>query len=151
MTIAEALQEQAKAGEKIAQLRSNLAEAATKYTDQNAFFVYDDVVAELQKMLEHRDNLTQKIRAANNNNFVDGLSLSEIFLLRNRKIEMKGIYESTINTIRTIARGTFRTNDEPKQEVLVDRADIQNRINVLAEEISDLNTKLQKANWQIDI
>lgn len=151
MTIAEALQEQANIEKKITQLKNNLGEATTKYPDEKAFFVYEDVVTELQETLKYRDDLTQKIRAANNNNYIDGMSLSEVFLLRNRKIEMKGVYEFTINTVRNVARSTFRVADEPKQEVLVDRADIQKRINTLEGEIADLNTKLQKANWQTDI
>lgn len=151
MTIAEAINEKKNVENRIHELENNLREASSKYPDQTAFFDFNEVEDELRETLEYQDELTTQIRNANNNSYVDGVSLSELFLMRDRKIQLKNIYVAVLQTIKNIARGTLRLPDEPKQEILVDRTYLQTQIETLSEEISELNVKLQKANWQVEI
>ena len=149
MKIAEALILRADIQKRIAQLKTRLNNNAKVQENEEPTENPELLLIELDSLISQLNDLIIKINKTNTLSKIDGISLVELIAKRDTLSQKAGILREfieiasqKINLYSTTEIKVFSTINVPEQQKQLDK---------LSKEIRETDTKLQQANWTIDL
>lgn len=149
MKIAEALILRADIQKRIAQLRTRLNNNAKVQENEEPAENPELLLTELENLISQLNDLIIKINRTNTLSKIDGISLVELIAKKDTLSQKAGILREFIeiasqkvDLYSTTEIKVFSTVNVPEQQKKLDR---------LSKEIRETDTKLQQANWTIDL
>ena len=149
MKIAEALILRADIQKRIAQLKTRLNNNAKVQENEEPTENPELLLIELDSLISQLNDLIIKINKTNTLSKIDGISLVELIAKRDTLSQKAGILREfieiasqKINLYSTTEIKVFSTVNVPAQQKQLDK---------LSKEIRETDTKLQQANWTIDL
>ena len=149
MKIAEALILRADIQKRIAQLKTRLNNNAKVQEYEEPAENPELLLTELDSLISQLNNLIIKINKTNTLSKIDGISLVELIAKKDTLSQKAGILREfieiasqKINLYSTTEIKIFSTINVPAQQKQLDK---------LSKEIRETDTKLQQANWTIDL
>ena len=149
MKIAEALILRADIQKRIAQLKTRLNNNAKVQENEEPAENPELLLTELENLISQLNDLIVKINRTNTLSKVDGISLVELIAKKDTLSQKAGILREFIeiasqkvDLYSTTEIKVFSTVNVPEQQKKLDK---------LSKEIRETDTKLQQANWTIDL
>ena len=149
MKIAEALILRADIQKRIAQLKTRLNNNAKVQENEEPTENPELLLIELDSLISQLNDLIIKINKTNTLSKIDGISLVELIAKKDTLSQKAGILREfieiasqKINLYSTTEIKVFSTINVPAQQKQLDK---------LSKEIRETDTKLQQANWTIDL
>ena len=149
MKIAEALILRADIQKRIAQLKTRLNNNAKVQENEEPTENPELLLIELDGLISQLNDLIIKINKTNTLSKIDGISLVELIAKKDTLSQKAGILREfieiasqKINLYSTTEIKVFSTVNVPAQQKQLDK---------LSKEIRETDTKLQQANWTIDL
>ena len=149
MKIAEALILRADIQKRIAQLKTRLNNNAKVQENEEPTENPELLLIELDGLISQLNDLIIKINKTNTLSKIDGISLVELIAKKDTLSQKAGILREfieiasqKINLYSTTDITVFSTINVPAQQKQLDK---------LSKEIRETDTKLQQANWTIDL
>lgn len=149
MKIAEALILRADIQKRIAQLKTRLNNNAKVQENEKPTEDPEFLLTELDSLISQLNDLIIKINKTNTLSKIDGISLVELIAKKDTLSQKAGILREfieiasqKINLYSTTEIKVFSTINVPAQQKQLDK---------LSKEIRETDTKLQQANWTIDL
>ena len=149
MKIAEALILRADIQKRIAQLKTRLNNNAKVQENEEPAENPELLLTELENLISQLNDLIVKINRTNTLSKIDGISLVELIAKKDTLSQKAGILREFIeiasqkvNLYSTTEIKVFSTVNVPEQQKKLDK---------LFKEIRETDTKLQQANWTIDL
>ena len=149
LKIAEALILRADIQKRIAQLKTRLNNNAKVQEHEEPAENPELLLTELDSLISQLNNLIIKINKTNTLSKIDGISLVELIAKKDTLSQKAGILREfieiasqKINLYSTTEIKVFSTINVPAQQKQLDK---------LSKEIRETDTKLQQANWTIDL
>ena len=149
MKIAEALILRADIQKRIAQLKTRLNNNAKVQENEKPTEDPEFLLTELDSLISQLNDLIIKINKTNTLSKIDGISLVELIAKKDTLSQKAGILREfieiasqKINLYSTTEIKVFSTINVPEQQKQLDK---------LSKEIRETDTKLQQANWTIDL
>ena len=149
MKIAEALILRADIQKRIAQLKTRLNNNAKVQENEEPTENPELLLIELDSLISQLNDLIIKINKTNTLSKIDGISLVELIAKKDILSQKAGILREfieiasqKINLYSTTEIKVFSTINVPAQQKQLDK---------LSKEIRETDTKLQQANWTIDL
>ena len=149
MKIAEALILRADIQKRIAQLRTRLNNNAKVQENEEPAENPELLLTELENLISQLNDLIVKINRTNTLSKIDGISLVELIAKKDTLSQKAGILREFIeiasqkvDLYSTTEIKVFSTVNVPEQQKKLDK---------LSKEIRETDTKLQQANWTIDL
>ncbi len=149
MKIAEALILRADIQKRIAQLKTRLNNNAKVQENEEPTENPELLLIELDGLISQLNDLIIKINKTNTLSKIDGISLVELIAKKDTLSQKAGILREfieiasqKINLYSTTEIKVFSTINVPAQQKQLDK---------LSKEIRETDTKLQQANWTIDL
>jgi len=149
MKIAEALILRADIQKRIAQLKTRLNNNAKVQENEEPAENPELLLTELENLISQLNDLIVKINRTNTLSKIDGISLVELIAKKDTLSQKAGILREFIeiasqkvDLYSTTEIKVFSTVNVPEQQKKLDR---------LSKEIRETDTKLQQANWTIDL
>ena len=149
MKIAEALILRADIQKRIAQLKTRLNNNAKVQEHEEPAENPELLLTELDSLISQLNDLIIKINKTNTLSKIDGISLVELISKKDTLSQKAGILREfieiasqKINLYSTTEIKVFSTINVPAQQKQLDK---------LSKEIRETDTKLQQANWTIDL
>ena len=149
MKIAEALILRADIQKRIAQLKTRLNNNAKVQEHEEPTENPELLLIELDSLISQLNDLIIKINKTNTLSKIDGISLIELIAKKDTLSQKAGILREfieiasqKINLYSTTEIKVFSTINVPAQQKQLDK---------LSKEIRETDTKLQQANWTIDL
>ena len=149
MKIAEALILRADIQKRIAQLKTRLNNNAKVQENEEPTENPELLLIELDSLISQLNDLIIKINKTNTLSKIDGISLVELIAKKDTLSQKAGILREfieiasqKINLYSTTEIKVFSTINVPEQQKQLDK---------LSKEIRETDTKLQQANWTIDL
>ena len=149
MKIAEALILRADIQKRIAQLKTRLNNNAKVQENEEPAENPELLLTELENLISQLNDLIVKINRTNTLSKIDGISLVELIAKKDTLSQKAGILRKFIeiasqqvNLYSTAEIKVFSTVNVPEQQKKLDK---------LSKEIRETDTKLQQANWTIDL
>ncbi|WP_369716705.1 DIP1984 family protein [Leptotrichia alba] len=149
MKIAEALILRADIQKRIAQLKTRLNNNAKVQENEEPTENPELLLIELDSLISQLNDLIIKINRTNTLSKIDGISLVELIAKKDTLSQKAGILREfieiasqKINLYSTTEIKVFSTVNVPAQQKQLDK---------LSKEIRETDTKLQQANWTIDL
>ena len=149
MKIAEALILRADIQKRIAQLKTRLNNNAKVQEYEEPTENPELLLIELNSLISQLNDLIIKINKTNTLSKIDGISLVELIAKKDTLSQKAGILREfieiasqKINLYSTTEIKVFSTVNVPAQQKQLDK---------LSKEIRETDTKLQQANWTIDL
>ena len=149
MKIAEALILRADIQKRIAQLKTRLNNNAKVQENEEPTENPELLLIELDSLISQLNDLIIKINRTNTLSKIDGISLVELIAKKDTLSQKAGILREfieiasqKINLYSTTEIKVFSTINVPEQQKQLDK---------LSKEIRETDTKLQQANWTIDL
>ena len=149
MKIAEALILRADIQKRIAQLKTRLNNNAKVQEYEEPTENPQLLLTELDSLISQLNDLIIKINKTNTLSKIDGISLVELIAKKDTLSQKAGILREfieiasqKINLYSTTEIKVFSTINVPEQQKQLDK---------LSKEIRETDTKLQQANWTIDL
>ena len=149
MKIAEALILRADIQKRIAQLKTRLNNNAKVQENEEPAENPELLLTELENLISQLNDLIVKINRTNTLSKIDGISLVELIAKKDTLSQKAGILREFIeitsqkvNLYSTAEIKVFSTVNVPEQQKKLDK---------LSKEIRETDTKLQQANWTIDL
>ena len=149
MKIAEALILRADIQKRIAQLRTRLNNNAKVQENEEPAENPELLLTELENLISQLNDLIVKINRTNILSKIDGISLVELIAKKDTLSQKAGILREFIeiasqkvDLYSTTEIKVFSTVNVPEQQKKLDK---------LSKEIRETDTKLQQANWTIDL
>ena len=149
MKIAEALILRADIQKRIAQLKTRLNNNAKVQEHEEPAENPQLLLTELDSLISQLNDLIIKINKTNTLSKIDGISLVELISKKDTLSQKAGILREfieiasqKINLYSTTEIKVFSTINVPAQQKQLDK---------LSKEIRETDTKLQQANWTIDL
>jgi len=149
MKIAEALILRADIQKRIAQLRTRLNNNAKVQENEEPAENPELLLTELENLILQLNDLIVKINRTNTLSKIDGISLVELIAKKDTLSQKAGILREFIeiasqkvDLYSTTEIKVFSTVNVPEQQKKLDK---------LSKEIRETDTKLQQANWTIDL
>lgn len=149
MKIAEALILRADIQKRIAQLRTRLNNNAKVQENEEPAENPELLLTELENLILQLNDLIVKINRTNTLSKIDGISLVELIAKKDTLSQKSGILREFIeiasqkvDLYSTTEIKVFSTVNVPEQQKKLDK---------LSKEIRETDTKLQQANWTIDL
>ena len=149
MKIAEALILRADIQKRIAQLKTRLNNNAKVQENEEPTENPELLLIELNSLISQLNDLIIKINRTNTLSKIDGISLVELIAKKDTLSQKAGILREfieiasqKINLYSTTEIKVFSTINVPAQQKQLDK---------LSKEIRETDTKLQQANWTIDL
>ena len=149
MKIAEALILRADIQKRIAQLKTRLNNNAKVQENEEPTENPELLLIELDSLISQLNDLIIKINKTNTLSKIDGISLVELIAKKDTLSQKAGILREfieiasqKINLYSTTEIKVFSTVNVPAQQKQLDK---------LSKEIRETDTKLQQANWTIDL
>ena len=149
MKIAEALILRADIQKRIAQLKTRLNNNAKVQENEKPTENPEFLLTELDDLISQLNDLIIKINKTNTLSKIDGISLVELIAKKDTLSQKAGILREfieiasqKINLYSSTEIKVFSTINVPAQQKQLDK---------LSKEIRETDTKLQQANWTIDL
>ena len=149
MKIAEALILRADIQKRISQLKTRLNNNAKVQENEEPAENPEFLLTELDDLISQLNDLIIKINRTNTLSKIDGISLVELIAKKNTLSQKTGILREfieiasqKINLYSSTEIKVFSTVNVPAQQKQLDK---------LSKEIRETDTKLQQANWTIDL
>lgn len=149
LKIAEALILRADIQKRIAQLKTRLNNNAKVQEHEEPAENPELLLTELDSLISQLNDLIIKINKTNTLSKIDGISLVELIAKKDTLSQKAGILREfieiasqKINLYSTTEIKVFSTINVPAQQKQLDK---------LSKEIRETDTKLQQANWTIDL
>lgn len=149
MKIAEALILRADIQKRIAQLRTRLNNNAKVQENEEPAENPELLLTELENLISQLNDLIVKINRTNTLSKIDGISLVELIAKKDTLSQKAGILREFIeiasqkvDLYSTTEIKVFSTVNVPEQQKKLDK---------LSKEIRETDTKLQQANWTVDL
>ena len=149
MKIAEALILRTDIQKRIAQLKTRLNNNAKVQENEEPTENPELLLIELDSLISQLNDLIIKINKTNTLSKIDGISLVELIAKKDTLSQKAGILREfieiasqKINLYSTTEIKVFSTVNVPAQQKQLDK---------LSKEIRETDTKLQQANWTIDL
>ena len=149
MKIAEALILRADIQKRISQLKTRLNNNAKVQENEEPAENPEFLLTELDDLISKLNNLIIKINKTNTLSKIDGISLVELIAKKDTLSQKTGILREfieiasqKINLYSSTEIKVFSTVNVPAQQKQLDK---------LSKEIRETDTKLQQANWTIDL
>lgn len=150
MKLAEALILRADAQRRIAQLRERLVRSSKIQEGEAPPENPQELLAELERVLAEYTDIIKRINRTNAATpFGDGMTLTDALAERDTLTMERNILDGLI---AGTAQPDFRYGrSEIKYVVTVSIADLQKRIDRLAQQHRELDTTIQQLNWQVEL
>ena len=149
MKIAEALILRADIQKKIAQLKIRLNNNAKVQENEKPTENPEFLLSELDNLISQLNELIIKINKTNTFSKIDGISLVELIAKKETLSQKASILREFIETASQ--KVNLYSSTEIKIFSTVNVPDHQKQLDKLSKEIRETDTKLQQANWTIDL
>ena len=149
MKIAEALILRADIQKRIAQLKVRLNNNAKVQENEEPAEDPEFLLAELENLISQLNDLIVKINRTNTLSKVDGISLVELIAKKDTLSQKVGILREFIEIASQ--KVNLYSTTEIKVFSTVNVSELQKKLDKLSKEIRETDTKLQQANWTIDL
>ena len=149
MKIAEALILRADIQKRIAQLRTRLNNNAKVQENEEPAENPELLLTELENLISQLNDLIVKINRTNTLSKVDGISLVELIAKKDTLSQKAGILREFIEIASQ--KVNLYSTTEIKVFSTVNVSELQKKLDKLSKEIRETDTKLQQANWTIDL
>lgn len=149
MKIAEALILRADIQKRIAQLRTRLNNNAKVQENEEPAENPELLLTELENLILQLNDLIVKINRTNTLSKIDGISLVELIAKKDTLSQKAGILREFIEIASQ--KVNLYSTTEIKVFSTVNVSELQKKLDKLSKEIRETDTKLQQANWTIDL
>ena len=149
MKIAEALILRADIPKRIAQLKVRLNNNAKVQETEEPTEDPEFLLAELVNLISQLNDLIVKINRTNTLSKIDGISLVELIAKKDTLSQKAGILREFIEIASQ--KVNLYSTTEIKVFSTVNVSELQKKLDKLSKEIRETDTKLQQANWTIDL
>ncbi|WP_315514980.1 DIP1984 family protein [Leptotrichia wadei] len=149
MKIAEALILRADIQKRIAQLRTRLNNNAKVQENEEPAENPELLLTELENLISQLNDLIVKINRTNTLSKIDGISLVELIAKKDTLSQKAGILREFIEIASQ--KVDLYSTTEIKVFSTVNVSEQQKKLDKLSKEIRETDTKLQQANWTIDL
>ncbi len=154
--LAEALVERKSLQQKLARLQARLAACAKVQEGDNPAENPGDLLDEARRVLADIQHLTVAINRTNIQVSLPGsngeMSLMEAIAERDRLMGERHVLEQLNNAASIeLNRAYGMTRNEIKWKATVNVADLQKQIDAISQSYRLLDTRIQEANWQIEL
>ena len=149
MKIAEALILRADIQKRIAQLRTRLNNNAKVQENEEPAENPELLLTELENLISQLNDLIVKINRTNTLSKIDGISLVELIAKKDTLSQKSGILREFIEIASQ--KVDLYSTTEIKVFSTVNVSEQQKKLDKLSKEIRETDTKLQQANWTIDL
>ena len=149
MKIAEALILRADIQKRIAQLKTRLNNNAKVQENEEPAENPELLLTELENLISQLNDLIVKINRTNTLSKIDGISLVELIEKKDTLSQKAGILREFIEIASQ--KVNLYSTTEIKVFSTVNVSELQKKLDKLSKEIRETDTKLQQANWTIDL
>ena len=149
MKIAEALILRADIQKRIAQLKTRLNNNAKVQENEEPAENPELLLTELENLISQLNDLIVKINRTNTLSKIDGISLVELIAKKDTLSQKAGILREFIEIASQ--KVDLYSTTEIKVFSTVNASEQQKKLDKLSKEIRETDTKLQQANWTIDL
>lgn len=149
MKIAEALILRADIQKRIVQLKTRLNNNAKVQENEEPAENPELLLTELENLISQLNDLIVKINRTNTLSKVDGISLVELIAKKDTLSQKAGILREFIEIASQ--KVDLYSTTEIKVFSTVNVSELQKKLDKLSKEIRETDTKLQQANWTIDL
>ena len=149
MKIAEALILRADIQKRIAQLKVRLNNNAKVQENEEPAENPELLLTELENLISQLNDLIVKINRTNTLSKIDGISLVELIAKKDTLSQKAGILREFIEIASQ--KVNLYSTTEIKVFSTVNVSELQKKLDKLSKEIRETDTKLQQANWTIDL
>ncbi|MBD2742536.1 DIP1984 family protein [Coleofasciculus sp. FACHB-1120] len=150
MKLAEALILRADCQKRIEQLRQRLIRSAKVQEGEQPPENPQALIAELEATLNELADLIKRINKTNSlTNLSDEMTISDALAQRDTLLLKRSIYDSLVNAAALTANRYSQA--EIKSFSTVNIAELQTQMDQLSRRIRELDTRIQSANWNIDL
>ena len=149
MKIAEALILRADIQKRIAQMRTRLNNNAKVQENEEPAENPELLLTELENLISQLNDLIVKINRTNTLSKIDGISLVELIAKKDTLSQKAGILREFIEIASQ--KVNLYSTTEIKVFSTVNVSELQKKLDKLSKEIRETDTKLQQANWTIDL
>ncbi|MEZ7717755.1 DIP1984 family protein [Leptotrichia wadei] len=149
MKIAEALILRADIQKRIAQLKTRLNNNAKVQENEEPAENPELLLTELENLISQLNDLIVKINRTNTLSKIDGISLVELIAKKDTLSQKAGILREFIEIASQ--KVNLYSTTEIKVFSTVNVSELQKKLDKLSKEIRETDTKLQQANWTIDL
>ena len=149
MKIAEALILRADIQKRIAQLKTRLNNNAKVQENEEPAENPELLLTELENLISQLNDLIVKINRTNTLSKIDGISLVELIAKKDTLSQKAGILREFIEIASQ--KVDLYSTTEIKVFSTVNVSELQKKLDKLSKEIRETDTKLQQANWTIDL
>ena len=149
MKIAEALILRADIQKRIAQLKTRLNNNAKVQENEEPAENPELLLTELENLISQLNDLIVKINRTNTLSKIDGISLVELIAKKDTLTQKAGILREFIEIASQ--KVNLYSTTEIKVFSTVNVSELQKKLDKLSKEIRETDTKLQQANWTIDL
>ena len=149
MKIAEALILRADIQKRIAQLKTRLNNNAKVQENEEPAENPELLLTELENLISQLNDLIVKINRTNTLSKIDGISLVELIAKKDTLSQKAGILREFIEIASQ--KVNLYSATEIKVFSTVNVSELQKKLDKLSKEIRETDTKLQQANWTIDL
>lgn len=149
MKIAEALILRADIQKRIAQLKTRLNNNAKVQENEEPAENPELLLTELENLISQLNDLIVKINRTNTLSKIDGISLVELIAKKDTLSQKAGILREFIEIASQ--KVNLYSTTEIKVFSTINVSELQKKLDKLSKEIRETDTKLQQANWTIDL
>ena len=150
MKLAEALILRADCQKRIEQLRQRLIRSAKVQEGEQPPENPQVLIAELEATINELTDLIKRINKTNSfTNLSDEMTISDALAQRDTLLLKRSIYDSLVNAAALTANRYSQA--EIKSFSTVNIAELQTQMDQLSRQIRELDTRIQSANWNIDL
>ena len=149
MKLAEALILRADIQKRIAQLKTRLNNNAKVQENEEPAENPELLLTELENLISQLNDLIVKINRTNTLSKIDGISLVELIAKKDTLSQKAGILREFIEIASQ--KVNLYSTTEIKVFSTVNVSELQKKLDKLSKEIRETDTKLQQANWTIDL
>ena len=149
MKLAEALNLRADLQKKVAQIKERLSQNVKVQEGDEPAEAPEGLFAELDATLSQLEDLIVRINRTNQETVWEGQTLTEM-------IAAKDILSMHLSVLRSSLEATNIRNDrytrnEIKFVRTIDVTELQKRVDSLSKRIREMDSRLQQANWTVDL
>lgn len=150
MKLAEALAERAEAQRQYEQLQQRILRVARVQEGDEPAEDPEELLTEANKVLDRLDLLIRRINKTNTETrFDEKYSLTDAIAFRDMALKRRKLY-SDLATRASTSQDRY-TRTEVRYVSTVKVKDMQARVDQLAKEYRELDTKIQRLNWEADL
>ncbi len=149
MKLAEALNLRADLQKKVAQIKERLSQNVKVQEGDEPTEAPEGLFTELNVTLSQLEDLIVRINRTNQETVWEGRTLTEMIAEKDILSMHLSVLRSTLEA--TNVRNDRYTRNEIKFVRTVDVTELQKRVDKLSKQIREVDTKLQQANWAVDL